>query len=264
MLGLVAFLVIIALIVRRVAKDGHSLAESPGFVLLLFATGALLVFSVEFVYIRDQFGTRMNTVFKFYFQAWVLWAIGAAYALAAFIRRRGVGGTLVTIVAAILVFAGLIYPVFAIPKRAAEQGDLVTLDGAEYLALGHAEDYAAISWLNANIGGAPIILETPGGGYAYEGRVSAHTGLPTVLGWAGHERQWRGTYDEQSRRQKDIETMYASLDTNEVLILLEKYDIKYVYVGPVERNLYPAEGLAKFAMMMETAYDSGDVVIYER
>jgi uncharacterized membrane protein len=84
------------------------------------------------------------------------------------------------------------------------------------------------------------------------------------LGWAGHEHQWRGTYDEQSRRQKDIETMYTSLDANEVLTLLDEYDIKYVYVGPVERNLYPAEGLTKFAMMMETAYDSGGVVIYER
>jgi uncharacterized membrane protein len=263
-LGLVAFLVIIALIMKRVVKDGVSLAESPSFVLLLFATGALLVLSVEFVYIRDQFGTRMNTVFKFYFQAWILWAIGGAYALAMFMRRRGVGGVAVTIVATMLIFAGLIYLALAIPKRAAEQGDLITLDGAEYLAQGRAGDYGAIAWLNEHVDGTPVILETPGGGYAYEGRISAHTGLPTVLGWAGHEHQWRGTYDEQSRRQQDIETMYNSVDIDEVLTLLDKYDIRYVYVGPVERNLYSAEGLAKFVMMMDVAYDSDGVVIYAR
>jgi uncharacterized membrane protein len=163
-----------------------------------------------------------------------------------------------------LICAGLIYPALAIPERADEQGDEVTLDGAAYLAKSRAADYAAISWLNEYVGDAPVILETPGGGYAYEGRVSAHTGLPTVLGWAGHEHQWRGTYDEQSRRQEDIKTLYSSVNQEEVLTLLDKYDIRYVYIGPLEREQYPVEGLSKFADLMDTVYDSGGVVIYKR
>ncbi|MBU0703967.1 MAG: hypothetical protein KKC18_08900, partial [Chloroflexi bacterium] len=138
-------------------------------------------------------------------------------------------------------------------------------DGAAHLADTYPDDYAAIAWLNENIDGAPVILEAPGDrfqAYVYEGRVSAHTGLPTLLGWAGHEHQWRGSYDEQARRETDIEILYTSTNPDEVLTLLDKYGISYVYVGPLERTRYPAPGLTKFAQMMEIVYDTGSVTIY--
>jgi len=163
--------------------------------------------------------------------------------------------------------AGLIYPALAIPARAREYGGSPTLDGAAYLAETQPDDYVAIAWLNENVNGAPVILEAPGDhyrAYAYEGRVSAHTGLPTLLGWAGHEHQWRGHYDEQARREPDIETLYTSVDPDEVLTLLDRYDIRYVYVGPLERARYPAAGLAKFTEFMEVVYDTGTVTIYRR
>jgi YYY domain-containing protein len=262
-LGLVALIVVIIFTLRRTI-GGRGLPDVSNFVLLLFATGALLMLGVEFVYIKDHFGTRMNTVFKFYFQAWILWGIGGAYALAMFIHQGGTGKAVVIAVAAALICAGLIYPALAVSKRAGEQGDEITLDGAAYLARDHTADYAAITWLNEHVGDAPVILEIPGGGYVYEGRVSAHTGLPTVLGWMGHEHQWRGSYDELSRRQGDIETLYAGEDVEEALTLLDKYDIRYVYVGPLERERYPAEGLAKFAGLMDVVYESDGVVIYKR
>jgi uncharacterized membrane protein len=121
--------------------------------------------------------------------------------------------------------------------------------------------------LNANVDGAPVILEAPGDrfrAYVYEGRVAAHTGLPTLLGWAGHEHQWRGSGDEQALREPDIETLYTSVDPDEVLTLLDKYGISYVYVGPLERERYPAAGLAKFAEVMQVVYDTGPVTIYRR
>ncbi|MFL7794412.1 MAG: DUF2298 domain-containing protein, partial [Anaerolineae bacterium] len=220
-LGLVAFLVALVLVLRSVAeKQSQPVVGTGDFVLLLLAVGALLALSVEFVYIKDHFSNRMNTVFKFYFQAWILWGIGGAYALAVFMRRGGVGAKIVSAVAAILILAGLVYPALAIPKRAAEYGGPATLDGTAYLAKSRPEDYAAIAWLDENVKGAPVILETPGGSYSYEGRVSALTGLPTVLGWAGHEHQWRGTFDEQASRQEDINTLYTSVDKAEVLTLL--------------------------------------------
>ena len=220
--------------------------------------------SVEYVYLRDNFGARMNTVFKFYFQAWVMWGIAGAYALAGFARRRK---GWVTLVATVLIAAGLIYPLLAIPARSHEYGGPVTLDGTAYLAQAHPDDYVAIAWLEQNVSGAPVILEAPGDrfqAYVYEGRVSAHTGLPTLLGWAGHEHQWRGNYDEQSLREPDIETLYTSTDSQEVTALLDKYDISYVYVGPVERARYPASGLAKFATLMEAVYETPMVMIYAR
>jgi YYY domain-containing protein len=234
------------------------------FALLLFATGALLVLGVEYVYLRDNFGTRMNTIFKFYFQAWVMWGVAGAYALARIVQRGRVG---VVVAVGLLVAAGLIYPALAIPARAREYGGPPTLDGAAHLAGTHPDDYAAIGWLNANVDGAPVILEAPGDrfrAYVYEGRVAAHTGLPTLLGWAGHEHQWRGSGDEQARREPDIETLYSSIDPDEVLTLLDNYGISYVYVGPLERERYPAAGLAKFAEVMQVVYDTERVTIYRR
>jgi YYY domain-containing protein len=242
----------------------HAPCTAHHFALLLFATGALLVLSVEYVYLRDNFGTRMNTVFKFYFQAWVMWGVAGAYALAGFVRRGRVG---VVVAIGLLIAAGLIYPALAIPARAREHGGPPTLDGAAHLAGTHPDDYAAIRWLNANVDGAPVILEAPGDrfrAYVYEGRVAAHTGLPTLLGWAGHEHQWRGSGDEQALREPDIETLYTSVDPDEVLTLLDKYGISYVYVGPLERERYPTAGLAKFAEVMQVVYDTGPVTIYRR
>jgi YYY domain-containing protein len=268
-LGLIALLVTVALtlIHRSTAPNLQSPISnlpSSNFALLLFATGALLTLGVEYVYLRDIFGTRMNTVFKFYFQAWVLWGVAGAYALAGFIRRGRVG---VVVVAALLIAAGLVYPALAIPARASEYGGPSTLDGTAYLAEAQPDDTAAIAWLNDNVSGAPVILEAPGNGYrayVYEGRVSAQTGLPTLLGWAGHEHQWRGNYDEQARREPDIETLYTSVDADEVLALMDEYGVEYVYVGPLERTRYPAAGLAKFAGLMDAVYDTGTVTIYRR
>jgi uncharacterized membrane protein len=86
--------------------------------------------------------------------------------------------------------------------------------------------------------------------------------LPTLLGWAGHEGQWRGSYEVQHAREPDIETIYNSLDPEAALTLLDKYEITYVYVGPLERTKYDARGLAKFERFMDVVYQKGDVTIY--
>jgi uncharacterized membrane protein len=141
-----------------------------------------------------------------------------------------------------------------------------TLDGTAYLAEGQPDDYAAIAWLNENVQGAPVILEKPGTGgssYVYEGRVAALTGLPTLLGWAGHEGQWRGSYEIQSAREPDILTIYNTFDPAVARTLLEGYGVTYVYVGPLERSEYDPRGLDKFGRFMDVAYQGGSVTIYE-
>jgi uncharacterized membrane protein len=151
-------------------------------------------------------------------------------------------------------------------SRAGQFGHAPNLDGTAYLAQSQPDDYAAVKWLNEHVSGAPIILEAPGTGgssYVYEGRVSALTGLPTLLGWAGHEGQWRGSYDVQNARTPDIETIYNSRDPQVAASLLDKYGVTYVYVGPVERGTYDPRGLEKFGQFMDVVYQQGAVTIYK-
>jgi YYY domain-containing protein len=244
-----------------------SLQSSPSdqFALILVGVGLLLPLVVEFVYLRDLFGTRLNTVFKFYFQAWVLLALAAAYGTAVVTDRvRGLGGLAWRLALAALVLAGLVYPVLAVPNKTGDFGGPPTLDGMAWLEAAHPDDYTAIRWLQANVAGAPVILEAWGGSYQYAARVSALTGLPTVLGWDFHEYQWRGSYDEPSRRKTDIDILYNTLDLTQTLTLLNKYAITYVYVGPLERERYNPSGLAKFDRLMKVVYRQGEVTIYQR
>ncbi len=243
-------------------RGGGGGAAAGGGVRLLIAAGAALTLAVEFFYLRDHFGTRMNTVFKFYFQAWTMWGIAAAYALA----RFWIGGPRWAAWAgAALVALGLVYPALAIPTRAREYGGPPTLDGAAHLRTLYGPDMAAIDWLNAHVDGVPVILEAPGDryrAYIYEGRVSAFTGLPTPLGWGGHEHQWRGDYAEPARREPDIQTLYTTTDADQALTLLKQYGIQYVYVGLLEQSRYPPDGLAKFARIGEIIYDTNGVRIF--
>jgi YYY domain-containing protein len=236
------------------------------FVLLMAFTALLLTFSVEFVYLRDLFGTRMNTIFKFYFQAWVLLAVSSAFCVYYVAGRGRLGWTRSLWLAGfeVLFLAGLVYPLAAGYTKAGGFQVEPTLDGTAYVADHNPDDYAAIRWLNENVEGTPVILEATGGSYTYYARVSSQTGLPTLLGWDFHEVQWRGTGEEGNQRKPDIEKIYGSLDAQAALTLMDKYGVKYVYVGPLERSHYPPAALDKFAYIMDMVYQQGAVTIYKR
>ncbi len=261
--------VLLQLSPRPSTERGDRHHASVRFVLILAVVGLLLTLSVEFVYLVDNFRVRMNTIFKFYFQAWVLMAIAAAFAV--FWLSRGKGWLRSVALGGFwLLFAmAMVYPVLGNIRRAEDFANAPRLDGTAYLQTAQPDDYAAIAWLNENVpvgGPAPVILEKPGKGgssYVYEGRVSALTGLPTLLGWAGHEGQWRGSYEIQSSREPDIDAIYNGFDVEEAKALLDKYDVTYVYVGPLERSEYDPRALEKFARFMDVVYQQGSVTIYQ-
>lgn len=247
---------------------GNPVAASTLFVLLLVVVALLLAFGTEFVFIRDRFGSRMNTVFKLYYQAWTMLAIVSAFTVYYLTQRwRGWlrwiwSGTLV-----VLVLMSLVYPVLASYTRAGRFQRDATLNGIAYVENQRPAEYAAIRWLQDNVEGAPTILEAPGDSYRAEtSRISTTTGLPTLLGWGGHETQWRTTVPEMGQLETDIAAIYQSTDPRQVRQLLEQYDIRYVYIGPAERARY---GLArpqveKFEAFMLPVFEQADVVVYRR
>ena len=232
------------------------------FVLLLVLTAALLALAPEFIYLKDNFGTRMNTVFKFYYQVWVLLAVAAAFAFHALLERPGVVRWVAGIGGTLLIAAGLFYPLLSVPTRTNHFSGDPTLDGMAYMAASQPADYAAIRWLQENASGNPVILEAVGGQYSWGGRISAHTGLPTVLGWAGHEYQWRGSTPEPAIREQEIQTIYTSPFWSETQNLLDKYGVEYVIVGPLEWSTYGQVPLVKFDRALETVFEAEGIKIY--
>jgi len=86
--------------------------------------------------------------------------------------------------------------------------------------------------------------------------------LPTVLGWDNHEGQWRGSRDEIGSRTPDIQQLYVSSDWEAVKAILVKYNIRYVYVGPLERNTYPVNDNL-FQTYLKPVFVTNTVMIYE-
>ena len=194
---------------RKSASAAAPNNDADHFALMLIILGSLLVIGPEFVYLRDQFGYRLNTIFKFYFQAWLMWSIPAAFAVVILNRKlRGALGWVFSVALLILLFVSLTYPALAIANKTNNFKPHLgwTLDDFRRIERGNPDEAAAILWLKSAPDG--VVAEAVGGSYSDYGRVSVYTGLPAVLGWPGHEVQWRGTADPQGSRQDDIKILY--------------------------------------------------------
>lgn len=247
---------------------------APVFSLLLILFGALLVTGPEFFYLQDQFGWRMNTIFKFYYQAWLIWGIAAAYCSAyLLLNLRGAGGLLWRLGLVILLAASLAYPLLSLWNKTGGLSTAAwTLDSSAYLEAQSPEVVEAIRWLRTAPPG--IIAEgvpPSGGSYTGHAVVSTLSGLPAVLGWFGHESQWRGGGELLSPRQNDLASLFCSRDWEETQTVLERYQIRYVILGNLEREAYRAgENLCpgglfegKFQRYLRPVFQLGQTTIYE-
>ena len=119
-----------------------------------------------------------------------------------------------------------------------EPSEYKGLNATSYLSNDFTEDVAGIKWLKKNVKGSPVVLEANGDSYSGYERVSAMTGLPTVLGWYVHEWLWRDDTADLNEKSADIESIYTSLDAEYVKELLEEYDVSYIFVGSKEWEKY--------------------------
>jgi hypothetical protein len=217
-------------------------------------------------------------------------AFGAAIMLRGLHRLSGI---VYRLLLGLVLLVGLIYPVYGLFEKTRnldlEQGIFIyracrqdfmqqdcfkkavsatfdawgnwTLDGAAHLDIENPDDAAAIRFLQ----GVPfgVVAEaTLQASYNYNGRISTHTGLPTVLGWPGHESQWRGGHETQGTRMEDMRTLYEAQDWETTRMILERYDIRYVVVGNLERVTYIVNE-AKFSGFLREIFRSGSLVIYQ-
>jgi uncharacterized membrane protein len=233
----------------------------------------------EILYIKDFYGhplERQNTIFKFYYQAWILLSIGAPYLVYLIVHNTWeVPRKLRQFWFAMLVLlccSCCIYPIFATYEktnhfRSEAQGGLFyipTLNGISYIAYRYPFEYEALMWIQENTDEDAIILEATGKPYSFFGRVATTTGRSTVLGWGNHEALWRDqTWKSVMQRTDEIKQIYETVDKQLIRELLQKHKVNYIYVGRLEKETYNAEGLETFGKYFTLVFENTFVKIYK-
>lgn len=204
-----------------------------------------LVIIPEIVYVRDIYENgyaRANTMFKLTYQAYLLFGMTMGYVIyrMLLLSRQKVIKVLSGIGLFLLVctcgyFGNSVRAWFGeVWKPEVYQG----LNAVAYIETEFPEDAAGIYWLKENVDGSPVVLEANGDSYTAFNRVSAMTGLPTIVGWRVHEWLWRNDVEDLNEKSAEVETIYTSADAEEVKNLLEYYDVSYIFVGAREREKY--------------------------
>jgi YYY domain-containing protein len=227
---------------------------------ILAIAGLCIITFCEFLFLIDYMGDvyyRMNTVFKFYFVAWLLMgASGFSFLgrlISPYIRLPAIRPSLQKIALAIVLICFVALPLF-IPFHLPDSPH--TLDGLAYNEQNHPGDAAAIAWLRT-IPGNITIVEAENGDYTYFSRVSSFSGIPTVIGWPFHEYMWRGSTGWYGIRQADVRSLYEAPAAT--LPLMKKYNVSLIYVGDSERERYQINIPIR---QLDKVYDDKGVQIY--
>ena len=230
---------------KTIYKFMKSLKLPDLFAMVMGLCAIGLVLIPELVYVRDIYengNARANTMFKLTYQAYIMFGMTMAYVIFRMLvisyrkfLKVTAGIALVCLVWTFGYFGNSVDSWFGEVKDPSKyQG----LNATAFLETDFPEDAAGIRWLKKNIKGSPVVLEANGDSYTQYERVSAMTGLPTVLGWYVHEWLWRNDVADLNTKSGDIELIYTSKDEKQVKDLLEKYNISYIFTGSCEREKY--------------------------
>ncbi|MGW8161336.1 MAG: DUF2298 domain-containing protein, partial [Desulfobulbales bacterium] len=203
------------------------------FLHLLMITGLLVLIGCDLFTLGD----RMNTVFKFHFEVWILFSLAASlvagelldaqkplnFTAAAAIILLGLG----LLTSACAFMAWWKNPLAPVARR--------TLNGLAWLEENNPDEALMIRWLRRR-SGQPVIAEAFGPSYGSFGRISSFTGLPTVIGWEYHVYQHGHPWDAIKTRQQDLQGLYR--DPARAEAVREKYQVRYGVLGGLEKQTY--------------------------
>jgi uncharacterized membrane protein len=166
-----------------------------------------------------------------------------------------------SVIFVLVLLVGLTYPTLSVLNKTNnfKPSFGYTLDDFDRVQRESPDEAAAMTWLRAAPDG--VVAEAVGGAYSNYARVSIYTGLPTVLGWGNHEGQWRDQ-SLQGTRTEDIQTLYTTSDWMTTQAIIDRYNIRYIYVGNLERSAYRVNE-EKFNRFLKPVFQQGNVIIYE-
>jgi uncharacterized membrane protein len=257
----------------RISNFEFRISISDIFVIILIIVSTILIIIPEFFYMKDIYPDhyRANTMFKLVFQSFIMLSISSGYIIIRTISKanyiiltfeKRLLYIIYFILTASLLSLVFIYPYFAITSYYNNLNNYRGFDGLIYIKNNNPDDYEAIKWLNSNIVGQPVVLEAQGDSYTDYERISANTGLPTVLGWYVHEWLWRGV-DAPTTRSTDVKTLYESPDLTNTIDLINKYHVSYVLIGKKEKEKYPNINEDKFKQLGTLVFQKGSITIYK-
>lgn len=259
-------------------------SDARRFLLFMIGTAATLTLVVELIYLPGDIG-RMNTVFKFYLQAWIMFSLSAGVCLGWIIKSFKYWNQRLAFfwqaVLFVLVVSGVLFTVMGTADKIGDRmamnaphglNGMAFMTEAVYYDLGMemqlVQDCHGIRWLQENVSGSPVILEGQAYEYRWGNRYTIYTGLPGVVGWNWHQRQQRAVLRKNivQERVDAVNAFYTTTVQNEVQDFIEEYDISYIILGQLERIFYPGPGLEKFkryeGLLWEEIYSYEDTIIY--
>jgi YYY domain-containing protein len=273
---IVIWLYFLSHLLRRKAPQEYMIISSIAF--LVFS----LILTCEFIYVNDLFTDlyeRQNTVAKSYIQILLLLPLVTTYIMYLLSKENYVKGAIrniyiVTISILIILSSSFLVVGTYIKSHkfsysyAEQNWHIPTLDGSIYIRTKYDGEYDGIMWLRKHANKDDVILETEGRAYSHFGRVASHTGIPSLINWAGSLSVLRGFYFYTigNPRQEAINKIYRTIDKKEVIQLIKEYHITYIFIGPLERENYSKkelQGFKKEKALFKEVFSKGNTTIYK-
>ena len=229
---------------------------------ILIIYGLSLTLFTETLYISD----RMNTIFKFFLECWYILSICSVYTIYYLFKNyytdiikannRLAKGIIFTLLSfgVILIVLSLFTSATAIigyskTDHTGAYKPINTINGFEYIKHTTPSEFNSINWINKNITEQnATMVEATGTPYGIYSRIVMNTGIPTMVGWvkAAHLKQRAVKEEDINKRAEDTEKIYTTTEAYKAYDLLKKYNINYVYIGPIETDKYGTNGVKKF------------------
>jgi YYY domain-containing protein len=265
LLGVIS-VVMIAVVITR-ARRG---ADDGAHYIQLFASLAIfLLFAAELFYVHDLFANRMNTVFKFYYQAWIVLSVVGGYGAYVWWKHHSgfKGYSLIASrtamgLLAVIVVSSFYLPVASAVSKTTSSGLGPDLDGLSFMKARDQNELNVINDIRSISVQGDVLVEAVGDSYLEYSRISGSTGVPAILGWEFHELQWHGSDELFSDRSEDVKAIYTADDEQDLAQLIDKYDLTMVVVGPRERTTYGNIDMAIFDTLGVRIIEHGDYTVF--
>lgn len=249
---------------------------------ILVIYGLCLTLFTETIFIYD----RMNTIFKFFLECWYLFSLCSVYIVYYLLKEhfiplikgknitaKVISYTIILLgigLASLCLFTSITAIIgFSKTDHLGTYKPTNTINGFKYIKYKTPSEQSAINWINENIKEQDAsMIEATGKPYGRYSRIVMNTGIPTLVGWiqAAHLKQRAIKEEDINKRAEAVETIYTTDDASKASDILKSYNIKYVYIGPIETDKYGIKGLKKFKETKELfklLYSDKEVAIFE-